>query len=281
MNKLIVANVDASTPSNTALAQHSTAESRVSHHAQVDIEHRSTHSAESRGKSSAEQQDVNPSEHAQEHGGQWFQSTRIESKWQNRQQGPASLETDWQTWWGSDEQKLFLKGQFEKTESAASQWSLSALYSRQLSEFWDLQAGLRYQSQAHSLADQDRYQAVVGLYGMAPYFFETEAYLYLGEQQQWLLHLETERDFLLTQQLITQPYLNLDVQLHDGASTAQKSGLSQMTLGLETRYEINKSLMPFAQLGYQYRQALTETSWQSAMPAEWSWIYAVGIRLWF
>lgn len=285
MNKLIVANVDASTSPNTASSQHSSAESEAitsaEHHPQVDVEHHAAHGAEAGGKSSIEQHDANRSEHAREHGGQRFQSTRIESKWQNRQQGPASLETDWQTWWGSDEHKLFLKGQVDKAESASAHWSLEALYSYQLSEFWDLQAGLRYQSQANSAVEQDAYQAVLGLYGMAPYFFETAAYIYLGKQQQGLMRFETERDFLLTQKLIAQPYFNLDVQLHDGASTAPKSGLSQMTLGLESRYEINKRVMPFVQLGYQYRQAQAESPEHSAVPSTWSWISAAGLRLWF
>ncbi len=49
--------------------------------------------------------------------------------------------------------------------------------------------------------------------GLAPYFFETQAYLYGGENNFWGASLEVERDFLLTQKLITQPYLEADVYL--------------------------------------------------------------------
>ncbi len=58
------------------------------------------------------------------------------------------------------------------------------------------------------------------------------------------MSLETERDVLLTQKLIVKPYLDLNVVLSDDSSYAQKTGLSTAQLGLETRYEINKKLMP-------------------------------------
>ncbi len=46
---------------------------------------------------------------------------------------------------------------------------------------------------------------VIGILGLAPYFFETQAYLYGGENNFWGASFELERDLLLTQKLITQP----------------------------------------------------------------------------
>ncbi len=45
-----------------------------------------------------------------------------------------------------------------------------------------------------------------GLHGLAPYFFETDAYFYLGEDQYAALSLGTTRYLLLTQKLIAQPF---------------------------------------------------------------------------
>ena len=53
--------------------------------------------------------------------------------------------------------------------------------------------------------------------------FETDAYLYVGEDQLWKLSLETERDLLFTQKLIGKPYLKADVVLQDESRYASKT----------------------------------------------------------
>ncbi len=54
------------------------------------------------------------------------------------------------------------------------------------------------------------------------------------------LSLETTRDLLLTQKLIAQPYLDVDVILQDDAKYAKKTGLNRAAVGVEMRYEISK-----------------------------------------
>ncbi len=49
---------------------------------------------------------------------------------------------------------------------------------------------------------------------------------------------ELERDLLLTQKLITQPYIEADVICRDDSNYASKNGLSELKTGLKTRYEI-------------------------------------------
>ena len=122
------------------------------------------------------------------------------------------------------------------------------LYSRNISDFWDVQTGVRYRQEnlAEPSTNQqnERFDAVFGLHGLAPYFFETDAHVYVGEDDFVGLKLKTERDLLLTQKLIMQPFVELDVILNDQAANAKKTGLSHATLGLETRYELSKKLMP-------------------------------------
>jgi copper resistance protein B len=116
---------------------------------------------------------------------------------------------------------------------------------------------------------------------MAPYFFETDAYLYVGQDQQWRLSLETERDLLLTQKLIVKPYLDMDVVLSDDSKYAKKTGLSSIASGLETRYEISKQMMPFIDVSYEYQKGNQETHWQQRTDSEQGWLYGVGIRFKF
>lgn len=133
--------------------------------------------------------------HAKEHGGQIYQATKLESKWLRNQAGDGALQSKWETWIGTDENKLFFTGHAEKAESQDANYNVSALYSRNISDFWDVQAGVRYRYDKSHTADKQQYDAVLGLYGLVPYYFETEAYVYAGADQQFSLSVETERDF--------------------------------------------------------------------------------------
>lgn len=119
------------------------------------------------------------------------------------------------------------------------------------------------------------------LLGLAPYFFETQAYLYGGENNFWGASFEVERDFLLTQKLITQPYLEVDAVFSDDSNYAAKSGLSELKTGIKTRYEITKRIRPFIDVAYQYEKGQKATSMQEATESEKGWKYGAGIELVF
>ncbi len=110
---------------------------------------------------------------------------------------------------------------------------------------------------------------------------ETQAYLYGGENNFWGASLEVERDFLLTQKLITQPYLEVDAVFSDDSKYAAKSGLSELKTGIKTRYEITKRIRPFIDVAYQYEKGQKATNMQEATDSEKEWVYGAGIELVF
>ena len=222
-----------------------------------------------------------PVDHKREHGGQIYQATEIDSRWLNNADGRGSLKTEIESRIGTDENKLFIKLHADKAESQDADYAAQVMYSRMISDFWDAQIGARYRVDEHHVTDKEQLDAAVGLHGLAPYFFETDAYLYLGADNQVSFSLETERDLLLTQKLILKPYLNLDVVLSDDSAYAQKTGLSSVWLGLETRYEINKKLMPFIDVAYSYEKGNQHTAWQAETGSEKQWWYGAGLRLKF
>lgn len=227
--------------------------------------------------------DVQDAEHSHhnEHGGQIYQSTSLENAWTVDEDGNGSVSTELKTWVGTDENKIFIKAHVEKAESEKAETEVMTLYSRNIADFWDIQAGVRYQYQPEHQLDQDQWSAVFGLHGLAPYFFETEAYVFAGQDQRWQLSLETSRDLLFTQKLIAQPYLNADVVLSDESKYAKKSGLSKLQTGVQVRYEINKKLMPFVDVAYAYHKGVEQTPWQAASESEKAWLYATGLTLKF
>lgn len=220
-------------------------------------------------------------DHHREHGGQIYQATAIKNAWIVDDDGRGSASTELKTWVGSDKNKIFIQAHVEKAESEKTQTETKLLYSRNVADFWDVQTGVRYQYQPEQKHAQNQWDMVLGLHGLAPYFFETEAYIYAGQNQRWQLSLETTRDVLFTQKLIAQPYLNADVIFNDESSYASKSGLSKLQIGLQTRYEISKKIMPFIDVAYTYNKGLKQTELQSATDSKKGWLYGLGLTLKF
>ena len=227
-----------------------------------------------------------PHDHRKEHGAQVYSMTTLDNKWLFDEHGTGALKSKLETRIGTDENKIFIKAHINKSESVDAEYDVKALYSRNISDFWDAQAGLRYRYEKTALAQgqddtEEQLDAVFGLHGMAQYFFETDAYLYLGQDDYVALSLETERDVLVTQKLILKPYLEMDVVVNDDSKYAQKAGLGHASFGLETRYEINKKVMPYLDIAYEYSKGQDETTWQSASSSEQGWVYGAGFRVKF
>ena len=222
----------------------------------------------------------NHDKHLKEHGGQIFQTTKFENEWAVDEDGKGALGSKIETLIGTDENRLFIEANLDKSESHDPKYDVSALYSRNVAPFWDLQAGVRY-SEDKNNSNSDRVDGVIGVLGLAPYFFETQAYLYGGENNFWGASFEVERDFLLTQKLITQPYLEVDAVFSDDSNYAAKSGLSELKTGIKTRYEITKRIRPFVDVAYQYEKGLKETRFQQATDSEKGWLYGAGIEFVF
>ena len=219
-------------------------------------------------------------DHLKEHGGQIYQLTRLENAWIVDEDGKGNLGTKFDTLIGTDENRLFIEANLDKAESNDPKYDVSALYSRNVAPFWDIQAGVRYSEDKNS-PNNNRIDGVIGILGLAPYFFETQAYLYGGENNFWGTSFEFERDLILTQKLITQPYIEADVVFSDDSDYAAKSGLSELKTGIKTRYEITKRIKPFIDVAYQYEKGQKATSMQEATDSEKGWKYGAGIELVF
>lgn len=221
-------------------------------------------------------------DHYKEHGGQIYQAIQLDTQWLLDEDGQGTLQSKLKTWIGTDENKLFIIADYAKAESEKSEQSLAALYSRNITDFWDVQAGVNYRYNPERELDKEQFEGVVGLHGMAPYFFETDVHLYIGQDQQWRFVLETERDLLLTQKLIMQPYLEMEWVIRDESKYAAKTGIADAEVGIKTRYEIVKNrVMPFIDVGYGYSKGRKETNWQTGSDSKTGWVYGAGLSLKF
>ena len=183
---------------------------------------------------------------------------------------------------GGDYNRLVLKAEGEHTFNDAGVMSVDMVYSRIVSPYWDVQAGLAMDAVMHQQSDnKQRYSAVVGLMGLAPYWFETDFSLYVSEQGDVSGVLELEYEWLFSQRLILQARGETMAAMQSVADWGVYGGFNQLDAGLRLRYEIKREFAPY--VGIEYGRALGNAARAkqdaSLEPGEISFL--AGVRMWF
>ena len=190
---------------------------------------------------------------------------------------------DAQFWYGGDIDKLWIKSQGEGTfGEGLESVEVQALWSRAITPFFDLQTGIRYDFRP----DPERAYLVLGVQGLAPYWFEVDAALFLSHKGDVSGRLEVEYDQRITQRLILQPRLEVDFALQDVPEIGLGAGLSTAEVGARLRYEFYPEAGPAViapYLGVQYERAFGDTAdfRRAAGDEVGGWSLRVGLRTWF
>lgn len=179
-------------------------------------------------------------------------------------------------WIGNDYHKLWLKTEGERVDSTTESAEFWALYSRNIAEFWDAQIGLRHDTQPDSTS-----YAVLGFSGLAPYFFETGAHLFVSDEADVSARLRQENDFFITQRLIAQPYFEVEFYAQDVPEQAVGAGLATGEFGIQLRYEITRHFAPYFDLSYERKFGEASAIAQNAGEHRDAVIANLGLRLMF
>lgn len=144
-------------------------------------------------------------------------------------------------WMGNSYRRILLQVQLETVEGEVEEGEVDLLYSHAVSPFWDLRAGLHRSFGENA----DRDWAIVGLKGLAPYWFEIDAALHLGDNGHTALDLEVEYELLLTQRLVLQPRIDIKAFGKSDTELGRGSGLSTIKTGARLRYEFDRQFAPY------------------------------------
>ncbi|MCE2510562.1 MAG: copper resistance protein B [Alphaproteobacteria bacterium] len=214
-----------------------------------------------------------------EHGGHplWFlQAERLEYR---SNEGSGLLFWDAEGWYGGDIHKLWVKTEgeyrFEADELEGAE--VQVLYSRAIAPYFDLQAGLRYDFRP----DPSKTYGVLGIEGLAPYWFEIDAAMFVSEDGDVSANLEAEYEILLTQRLILQPRIEFNFAVQDVREIGVGSGLSEVEAGLRLRYEIERKAAPY--IGVSWNRKVGDTADFARDEGEdvESVSFVAGFQLWF
>jgi copper resistance protein B len=214
-------------------------------------------------------------DHMDEHGGQVFHRFQLEADVGNNREGTLTS-WDFDGWVGGDYNKLWLKGEGEVVDRDTHQAEFWGLYSRNIAEFWDVQVGIRHDTQPHSTT-----YLVAGFEGLAKYFFETEAHVFVSDEGDVSARLRQENDFLVTQRLILQPYIEANLYAQDVDELDVGAGISNAEIGLQTRYEITRKFAPYIDLRYERKFGETANIAKDAGEHRDDFIASAGLRLLF
>lgn len=174
--------------------------------------------------------------------------------------GADTVRWDAVGWYGGDYNRLWLKteGDWRTSGERGGEAEVQALYGRLISPFWDLQMGLRYDSYSGAGFDRCRGFAVIGLQGLAPYWFELEPALFISQDGDVSARLTATYDMLLTQRLVLQGRLEFDAAVQSVEKFGVGDGINNAGLGLRLRYEIMREVAPY--VGIQWLRRFGETA---------------------
>lgn len=137
--------------------------------------------------------------------------------------------------YGGDDWKLhgIFEGEYSFEGNEFEGVELQARFSKPIAPFWDAYGGIRHDIRPKP----SQFFGVVGINGLASYFIETDASLFVSEDGDVFGRFEIEKDVLVTQRLVLQPLVELYLSAEDGLDSSE--------LGLRLRYEVTRDIAPY------------------------------------
>lgn len=213
-----------------------------------------------------------------EHGGMRLHQILFNLAEVQVRRGREGYRWDGEGWWGGDIDRFVVKSEGEAqfghgARVAEVQW----LYSRAIGPYYDLQGGVRQDIGA----GVRRTYVSIGVEGLAPYWFETEGTLFVSDKGDMLARAEAWYDQRITQRLVLQPRLELNLAAQDVPEQHIGKGLSTAELGLRLRYEIRREFAPYLGLSWDRKIGRTADYARRDGDGRGGAAAVFGVRGWF
>ena len=185
-------------------------------------------------------------------------------------------------WIGGDFNRVWLKAEGDRaTAGSGGEIEAQLLYSRLIAPFWELQAGVGVETVSLPGDSRTRGLAVIGLEGLAPYWFEVEPQLLVSHEGDVALALSTSYELLFTQRLVLEPELEMMAALQDVPRFGVGSGFNDLSLGARLRYEIVREFAPYIGVVWDRRFGATADLARDAGEDVEETTFVAGLRVWY
>jgi len=183
-----------------------------------------------------------------------------------------------EAWFGGDIDRFMVKTEGEGSfGQPIEDAELQLLYSRAVAPFWNAHVGIRHDFRP----DPSRTYAVVGIEGVAPYWFHLSGQLFLSDKGDFRARAEGSYDQRITQSMILSPRAEFNLSAQSMPAIGVGSGLTDLELGLRLRYEIRKEFAPY--VGVEWSRKVGDTARYARAAGEDASVtnFVAGIRFWF
>ena len=178
---------------------------------------------------------------------------------------------------GGDISRFVVKSQGEGAADHLEDAELHGLYSRAITPYFNLQAGVRHDIRP----TPQRTYATVGIEGLAPYWFEVDTALFLSDKGDISARFEASYDLRLTSRLTLEPRVEANVQAQDVLSLGLGAGLSDVEAGLRLRYALTPEVGPYIGVNHTRMIGGTADFARAGGEATRDTRFVVGLRAWF
>lgn len=183
-----------------------------------------------------------------EHGGETFWQIQFDLAEIQIRQGREGYRWDGEGWIGGDIDRLVIKAEGEgEFGGALGEMELQALWSRAIGPYFNLQAGIRHDIRPRP----QRSYAVIGVEGLAPYWFEVEGALFLSDRGDLTGRIEGYYDQQIDQSFVLRPSVELNFAAQDVPRQDIAAGFTDLDLGLRLRYEITPRFAPYVGVNWE------------------------------
>ncbi|MEO9131309.1 MAG: copper resistance protein B [Sphingomonas sp.] len=192
--------------------------------------------------------------------------------------GKDGYRWDGEAWFGGDINRLTLKSEGEGTfREGIDSAEVQALYSRAVGPYFNLQAGVRHDFQP----SPSRNYATIGFEGLSPYLFEVGGAAFISDKGDVLGRLEAYYDQRITQRLILQPRIELNLSAQDVPENRLGAGVTNAELGLRLRYEVVREFAPYIGISYDAKTGRTADYARADGKGATSTSFVAGVHFWF
>lgn len=184
---------------------------------------------------------------------------------------------DAQAWIGGTYDRLVLKAEGDVAKGKLEEARTEVLWGHAIASYWDTQLGVRQDSGT----GPDRTWLAFGIQGLAPYWFNVDATAYVGSSGRAALRLSGEYELLLTQRLILQPRMEVNLYGQRDEARGLGSGLADAAAGLRLRYEFSRQFAPYVGVEWAGKFGQTADFARAEGQRTRETRYVAGVRLWF
>lgn len=191
--------------------------------------------------------------------------------------GENGLNLDSKGWVGGDLNRFWYRLESDIENRRIGELRADLLYGLSIGRWWDLVGGIRQDVRPGPAQTW----AAIGIQGLAPYWFEVEATAYFDKSGRTHFRFETEYELLLTNRLVLQPLVELELYGQAIPERGIGAGLSRGEYGLRLRYEIRREIAPYVGVTWDKKYGATANFARTVGESPGAARLAIGLRTWF